>query len=48
MKNQDREAPYEAPEIMELDKVEKVTLGQPSRQYFDNCCCTKSTPIELS
>jgi hypothetical protein len=32
---------YEAPELVELDKVENVTLGHPNLPLNDNCCCTK-------
>ena len=41
MKEQDK-AVYEAPELVELDKVENVTLGHPKLPLNDNCCCTKS------
>jgi hypothetical protein len=40
MKEQNK-AVYEAPELMELDKVENVTLGTLMGRVTDNCCCVK-------
>ena len=33
---------YEAPELVEIEAVEKVTLGFPNEVCADNCCCTKT------
>lgn len=46
--HKNREAPYEAPEIMELDKVGTLTLGRPNLFYADNCDCTKEIYVQLS
>ena len=34
---------YEAPELVEIEAVEKVTLGTLEGVCVDSCCCVRTT-----
>lgn len=39
---------YEAPELVEIGTAGKLTLGDPTQYYVDNCGCKSRTPPSMA